>query len=278
MLQLTVHHDGIRSQRMDGIAIRLEKVLSQDYHVRRLPGLDRADPVFQPELVGPIQSVSADEQIDGHHFRFRKQDRIGVLPRLQPLTRELARMIREAGIDFSALPDEPADELMGRYTGAATIFGATGGVMEAAVRSAYTLITGQELEAIDITPLRGIEGVKEAEIPVADLNVRVAIAHGLGNARVLLDEIRDGKSPYHFIEIMACPGGCVGGGGQPFGFDLERRETRGQTLYQEDSALPLRKSHHNPRVTQVYEEFLEKPLGEKSHHLLHTKYTERGIK
>jgi NADH-quinone oxidoreductase subunit G len=192
-------------------------------------------------------------------------------------TRELARMLKEAGIDFTALPDEPADELMGRYSGAATIFGATGGVMEAAVRSAYTLVTGEELESIDLIPLRGLEGVKVAEIPVGSLNVKVAVAHGLGNARVLLDDVRDGKSPYHVIEIMACPGGCVGGGGQPIGFDLTRREERGQTLYREDSALPCRKSHQNPRITQIYEEFLERPLGEKSHHLLHTKYTERGI-
>jgi NADH-quinone oxidoreductase subunit G len=147
--------------------------------------------------------------------------------------------------------------------------------MEAAVRSAYKLITNEELENIDLIPLRGTDGIKTASIPVGDLEVKVAIAHGLANARVLLDEIREGKSPYHFIEIMACPGGCVGGGGQPIGFDMKLRNTRLESLYDEDSKLPLRRSHENPSIQKLYENYLEKPLGEKSHHLLHTEYTER---
>jgi NADH-quinone oxidoreductase subunit G len=191
-------------------------------------------------------------------------------------TRELARMIREIGIDFAKLPDEPANDIMGQYTGAGTIFGATGGVMEAALRTAYKLITGNELEKIDIQPLRGNKGIKTATIDVGGLNVNVAIAHGLSNARQLIEEVKAGKSTYHFIEIMACPGGCVGGGGQPIGFDMELRGTRGISLYNEDKALKYRKSHENPAINQLYKNFLEKPLGEKSHHLLHTSYTPRA--
>jgi NADH-quinone oxidoreductase subunit G len=190
-------------------------------------------------------------------------------------TRELAAMIREAGIDLANLPDMPAEQLMGAYTGAATIFGATGGVMEAALRTGYKLITGKELENLDITPVRGMEGIKTAKVKVGDLEVNVAVAHGLGNARKLCEEVKAGKSPYHFIEIMACPGGCVGGGGQPLSFDLARRSIRGTGLYSEDKALPLRRSHENPSVKKIYADFLVKPLGEQSHHLLHTKYTPR---
>jgi len=190
-------------------------------------------------------------------------------------TRELARMIKEAGIDFAGLPDEMAEPLMGMYTGAGTIFGATGGVMEAALRTAYKLVTGKELEDIDIKPVRGMDGVKAATVNVNGLEVKVAVAHGLGNARKLLDEVRAGTSPYHFIEIMTCPGGCVGGGGQPISFDMALRGTRGGVLYNEDKALPYRKSHENPSVKKIYEDYLEKPLGKKSHHLLHTKYTKR---
>jgi len=190
-------------------------------------------------------------------------------------TRELAAMIREAGIDLASLPDMPAEDLMGKYSGAGTIFGATGGVMEAALRTAYKLITGKELENLDIEPVRGMEGIKTAKVMVGDLEVRVAVAHGLGNARKLVEEVKAGKSPYHFIEIMACPGGCVGGGGQPLSFDITKRNTRSLGLYDEDKALTIRRSHENPSVHKIYEDFLVKPLGEKSHHLLHTKYTGR---
>ena len=190
-------------------------------------------------------------------------------------TRELARMIKEAGIDFASLPDEPAEELMGLYSGAATIFGITGGVMEAALRTAYKLVTGKELDKIDIEPVRGLDGIKTATVNVDGLEVKVAVAHGLGNARKVLDEVRAGKSPYHFIEIMACPGGCAGGGGQPLGFDMALSEVRGQTLYAEDRQLPYRRSHDNPSIKKVYQDYLKEPLGEKSHHLLHTKYTKR---
>jgi NADH-quinone oxidoreductase subunit G len=191
-------------------------------------------------------------------------------------TREIARMIKEAGIDFASLQDDPALELMGQYTGAGTIFGATGGVMEAALRTAYKLITGNELENIDIQPVRGIKGIKAATVDAGGLAIKVAVAHGLGNARTLLEEVRSGKSTYHFIEVMACPGGCVGGGGQPIGFDLSVRETRGCALYAEDKELTYRKSHQNPAIQKIYKDYLLEPLGEKSHHLLHTKYTDRN--
>ncbi len=200
-------------------------------------------------------------------------------------TRELARMIKESGIRFEDLEEAPADELMGSYTGAATIFGATGGVMEAALRTAYHLVTGGELENVDILPVRGMEGVKEAVVPLplpdgGTLELKVAVAHGLGNARRILDRIQaqlaaTGKSDYHFVEIMACPGGCVGGGGQPFGSTLGTREERGSGLYGEDRSLRSRKSHENPAVQRLYETFLGSPCSEKAHHLLHTGYGQR---
>ncbi|MDI6755607.1 MAG: NADH-dependent [FeFe] hydrogenase, group A6 [Thermodesulfobacteriota bacterium] len=192
-------------------------------------------------------------------------------------TRELARMIKSAGIDFVNLPDGKYDDPLGEYTGAATIFGATGGVMEAALRTAYEVATGKKLENVDFASVRGLEGVKEAAVPVDGLGeVRVAVAHGLGNARKLMDQLAAGTANYHFIEIMACPGGCVAGGGQPIPVNNEIRKLRAQALYQEDKQLKYRKSHENPSITKIYQEFLKEPLGEKSHHLLHTKYTKRG--
>lgn len=199
-------------------------------------------------------------------------------------TREFIRMIREAGIDFKNLPDEKADSLMGDYTGAATIFGATGGVMEAAVRSAFFLLTGENLPSPELKVLRGVmNGVQEATVehPKLPFPIRVAVANGLGNARKLLEKVKeqkakDGKSEYHFIEIMACPGGCVGGGGQPFGCELADRAIRGQGLYVEDTDLPLRFSHENPMITKIYEDYLEKPNSELAHKLLHTYYFERS--
>jgi iron only hydrogenase large subunit-like protein len=186
-------------------------------------------------------------------------------------------MIKEAGIDFVNLPDGKYDDPLGEYTGAATIFGATGGVMEAALRTAYEVATGKKLENVDFNAVRGLEGVKEATVPVDGLGeVRVAVAHGLGNARDLMDRLAAGKADYHFIEIMACPGGCVAGGGQPMPVNNEVRRLRAQALYTEDKQLKFRKSHENPSVIRIYQEFLKTPLGEKSHHLLHTKYTIRG--
>jgi NADH-quinone oxidoreductase subunit G/NADP-reducing hydrogenase subunit HndD len=191
-------------------------------------------------------------------------------------SRELGRMIREAGIDFGNLPDEEHDAPMGISTGAAAIFGATGGVMEAALRTVYEVATGLDLPSIDFHEVRGLEGIKEAEVVLGDMKVRVGITHGLANAKRILEMVRDKEREYHFIEIMACPGGCVGGGGQPIPTNMEIRKIRGNALYVADRQLPLRKSHDNPAVKQLYEEFLMKPLGEVSHRLLHTHYTGRS--
>jgi len=190
-------------------------------------------------------------------------------------TRELARMIREAGIDIATLEEEPFDDPLGNSTGAATIFAATGGVMEAALRTVYEIVEKKPLAEIEFTPLRGLEGIKEASVVLGGKEVRVAVAHTLRNARVLLDEIKAGASPYAFIEIMSCPGGCVGGGGQPFLPTDGKRLARARAIYSEDRKLPLRKSHENPSITAIYKDFFGEPLGHLSHELLHTEYRER---
>ncbi len=191
-------------------------------------------------------------------------------------TREAARMIKEAGIDFINLPDEEFDEPLGISTGAATIFGATGGVMEAALRTAYEVVTGKTLEKIEFDEVRGMEGLKKANVILNGLELKVAVAHGLSNAKILLEEIEKGESVYHFIEVMACPGGCLGGGGQPMPTNLEIRKKRAAGIYREDESKSIRKSHENPAIITLYKDFLDKPLGKKSHHLLHTHYTKRS--
>ena len=187
-------------------------------------------------------------------------------------TREVGKLLRRTGIDFYKLPPSPFDSWMGAYTGAAVIFGATGGVMEAALRTVYEVVTKKELDDVNFTFARGFEGIKEAEIDLDGTKVRVAIAHSLSNARQLMDQVRAGESPYHFIEIMACPGGCIGGGGQPITKANVKRIQRIEAIYQEDQAMAIRKSHHNPEVQVLYDEFLHEPLGHKSHELLHTHY------
>lgn len=202
-------------------------------------------------------------------------------------TRELALMIQQAGIDFEKLPEEDYDSIMGKSTGAAVIFGATGGVMEAALRTVYEIVTGKEVpfQKLNITPVRGMEGVRAASITINGtkpeysfldgVTVKVAVAHGLANAARLMDEVRAGKSSYHFIEIMACPGGCIGGGGQPIPTNLDIRKKRAEAIYEADMQLPIRKSHENPEIKQIYQEFLKEPLGHLSHTLLHTHYSKR---
>jgi iron-only hydrogenase group A len=194
-------------------------------------------------------------------------------------SRELGRMIKQAGIDFVNLPEGTFDAPMGQYTGAGTIFGATGGVMEAALRTVYAVVTNKNLPSLDITPVRGLEGVKEAAIEVGKLGeVRIAVAHGLDNARKLMDKVVEGTADYHFIEIMACPGGCVGGGGQSLPASNEKRMLRAQALYHDDKYVQkFRQSHENPAIKQLYETFLYEPLGERSHKLLHTHYVKRGV-
>ena len=195
-------------------------------------------------------------------------------------TRELARMIKKSGIDFANLPDEDFDEMLGESTGAAVIFGVTGGVMEAALRTAYEVITGQKLEKLEFTDVRGLEGVKEASYNLNGLDLKVAVAHSTGAASRLLDAVRSGEKSYTFIEVMGCPGGCVTGGGQPIVSPEERekhdpRVLRAQAIYAEDAAKSVRKSHENPSIMKLYEEYFEKPNSHKAHELLHTHYTAR---
>lgn len=203
-------------------------------------------------------------------------------------TRELGIMIKQAGLEFEELPEEKFDNFMGSSTGAAVIFGSTGGVMEAALRTAYEIVTGREVpfDGLNIEPVRGTEGeVREATIKIENVKpewsflegveLKCAVANGLAHAKNLWQNIRDGKANYHFIEVMACPGGCLGGGGQPIPTNKDIRTKRKMAIYEEDMGMPVRKSHENPEITEIYKDFLLKPLGHKSHELLHTTYTPR---
>ncbi|MGE5417595.1 MAG: NADH-dependent [FeFe] hydrogenase, group A6 [Acidobacteriota bacterium] len=193
-------------------------------------------------------------------------------------TREIGRIFQMAGIDFSKIPASKFDSWMGEYTGAAVIFGATGGVMEAALRTVYEVVTKKTLDNVNFTVVRGMEGIKEAEVDLDGTKVKVAVGHSLGSARKLMDQVRAGTSPYHFIEIMACPGGCIGGGGQPLTKNNKKRAERIDAIYVEDENLPVRKSHENQEVKKLYDEFLHEPLGHKSHELLHTHYHDKHKK
>jgi NADP-reducing hydrogenase subunit HndD len=202
-------------------------------------------------------------------------------------TRELGRMIKQAGIDFAELPDDNFDKVMGVSSGAGDIFANTGGVMEAALRTAWEIITGKPLpfDKLHVEPIAGLEGIKEASVTITgtvpewsfleNVTLKVAVSHGLGNAQKVIERITSGKAAYHFVEIMTCPGGCIGGGGQPRLTNDGKRKERIKAIYKEDESKKLRKSHDNPKIKQVYGEFLNIPLGEKSHHLLHTTYTVR---
>lgn len=197
-------------------------------------------------------------------------------------TRELSRMLKQAGIDLVNLPKEKSDHILGKYSGAGVIFGTTGGVMEAAMRSAYHFVTGQELEYVELTSLRGLEGIKVAQLKMGGKTIKAAVAHGLGHVHELLDEMQEAlknnqPAPYDFIEIMACQGGCIGGGGLPYGVNDKVRRARLRGLYHDDEDQKrLRCSHLNPYVTELYKNYLDKPLSEKSHKLLHTSYHKRA--
>jgi iron-only hydrogenase group A len=203
-------------------------------------------------------------------------------------TRELGRMIKQAGIDFNSLPEDRMDSPIGMSSGAADIFANTGGVMEAALRTVYEIVSGKPFpfENLHVKPIEGLDGIKEASVTFTEtvpewsflkgVTANVAVAHGLGNARQVIERVRSGKSQYHFIEIMTCPGGCIGGGGQPRLTTNEVRLARIQAIYKEDEGKKLRKSHENPEIKQIYAEFLGEPLGKKSHQLLHTHYHERS--
>ena len=190
-------------------------------------------------------------------------------------TRELGKMIRQVGLNFNDLPDEDFDTPFGVTTGAAAIFGATGGVMEAALRTVYEVVNQEPLASLDFHDVRGFEGIKEASVNLGGQEVKVAVAHTLKHAKTLIEEVKAGQSPYAFIEVMTCPGGCIGGGGQPYGTTNKKRVERIESTYRVDAAMPLRQSHKNPAITQLYETFLKEPLGETSHNLLHTHYTSR---
>ncbi len=197
-------------------------------------------------------------------------------------TRELARMINQAGIKFNELPEEKFDNPLGESSGAAVIFGATGGVMEAALRTAVETLTGEELPKVDFEAVRGIAGIKTATYNVAGMEIKVAIASGLANAKELLEKVKSGEETYHFIEIMGCPGGCVNGGGQPqqpahVHNTCDIRAIRASVLYNLDANMPVRKSHNNPSIKKLYDEFLEKPGSHKAHHILHTTYVKRSV-
>jgi NADP-reducing hydrogenase subunit HndD len=203
-------------------------------------------------------------------------------------TRELGRIINQAGIEFNTLPDDKMDSPLGMSSGAADIFANTGGVMEAAIRTAYEIVTGKELplEGLHVKPIMGLDGIKKASLKIEGAvdewsflegaKLKVAVAHGLGNARKIIEAMKSGEE-FHFIEIMACPGGCIGGGGQPRFTNDEVRQKRIEAIYKEDEGKKLRKSHENPEIIQIYEEFFGEPLGEKSHKLLHTNYNSRPL-
>ncbi len=192
-------------------------------------------------------------------------------------TRELIRMIQLRGIDLKDLESDTADTPFGERTTAGKMFGASGGVMEAAIRSAHFLVTGGEMGDLNVPAVRGFEGIKEATVKIGDLELVVAVANGVGNAKKLLDQIRSGRKEVHFLEVMTCPGGCVGGGGQPFDTDAEALKARMQGLYKLDRTEVVRASHHNQSVQRLYKEFLGEPLGHLSHKLLHTEYAQRSV-
>jgi NADP-reducing hydrogenase subunit HndD len=195
-------------------------------------------------------------------------------------TRELARMIREAAIDFTELPERQFDDPMGEASGAGVIFGATGGVMEAALRTVSEILNGKPSEDIEYNAVRGVEGIKEASVEAGGMTIKAAVAHGLANARKLIDKIKAGEAEYHFIEVMACPGGCVNGGGQPIQPSnvrswIDLRAERAKAIYEEDKELPVRKSHENEKMMKLYEEYFGEPGSHKAHELLHTHYVKR---
>ncbi|KAB3534881.1 ferredoxin [Alkaliphilus pronyensis] len=271
------------------------------------PGWIRYIEFFYPELLQHLSTCKSPQQMFGALVKSYYAEKMGLKPEdivvvsIMPCTakkteakreemhlndyydvdivittRELAKMVRESRIQLRELEEEDFDVPLGLSTGAAAVFGATGGVMEAALRTVYEVVTGDELDKIDFKNLRGIAGFKEATIPVGDLDVNVAVANGLKNAKILLDLIKEGKANYHFIEIMCCPGGCIGGGGQPIPATNSIKEKRIEAIYQVDLQSELRKSHQNPAIKELYEEFLIEPLGEKSHKLLHTHYIDRS--
>ncbi len=275
------------------------------------PGWIRYMEFYYPELMGNVSSCKSPQQMFGALIKTYYAEKNNIDPKniyvvsIMPCvakkfekkrdyenasgypdidasitTRELAKLIKEKGIMFNILPDGKMDNPMGEFSGAGVIFGATGGVMEAALRTAVEKITGETLGKLDFTEVRGMEGIKEASYKVGSLQVKVAVASGLSNAKVLCEKIKKGEADYQFVEIMCCPGGCVNGGGQPILDTYTRREVdykslRAKALYDEDKAKTVRKSHENPMVKDIYETYLGKPGSHKAHEILHTKYIKR---
>jgi NADP-reducing hydrogenase subunit HndD len=249
-------------------------VLSKTYYAQK----NKIDPAkIVMVSVMPCTAKKYEVYRSGEMFASGYQDIDVVL-----CTRELARMIKQAGVDFKSLPDEEADSILGEYAGAGVIFGATGGVAEAALRTAHYFITGTDLEKVEFTQIRGLQSVKEAIVEIGGNKISVAVAHGLNHVESVLAKIREAREngqppPYHLVEVMACPGGCVGGGGQPYMVTDEVRLQRAAALYADDSNKEVRFSHQNPYIKRLYEEFLEKPRSEKAEKLLHTSYESRPI-
>ncbi|HOY43444.1 MAG TPA: NADH-dependent [FeFe] hydrogenase, group A6 [bacterium] len=261
---------------------------------------------FYPDLLGHVSSCKSPHEMEGALIKSYYAEKTGIpakdiyvisimpciakkfeaqRPELKEVfadvdavltTRELARMIKNAGIDFTRLNDEHFDDPMGESTGAAAIFGAAGGVMEAALRTAHFFLTGKEMDNVEFTPVRGLQGVKEGEVTIAGLTIKIAAVSGLKNISAILDKIRSGENTYQFIEVMACPNGCINGGGQPINSDPDRVRKRMEAIYAIDRTLPKRASHQNEAVMRLYKEYLGEPNGHKAHELLHTHYVERS--
>ncbi len=252
----------------------MQGALTKTYYAEKA-GVDPKD-IFSVAIM-PCTAKKYEITRDDNMYASGQQDVDLVLT-----TRELTRLIKASGIDFAHLPAEEADSPIGKYAGAGTIFGNTGGVMEAAVRTAYALVVGKEMDDYNIEVVRGMDGVKRGSVDFNGTEIKVAVAHGMANVKELLDEVRVARDagqepPYHFIEVMACRGGCIAGGGQPYATTDEIRERRIAGLYKDDVNAIVRCSHQNPEIQQVYAEFLGKPLSEKSHHLLHTTYQARPL-
>ena len=271
------------------------------------PGWIRYIELNYPELLGHLSSCKSPHQMFGAILKSYYAEKQGIDPKkmyvvsVMPCvakkfektreqmpddvdavitTRELARMIKQANIEFRGLEDSKFDDPMGEATGAAAIFGTTGGVMEAALRTAYETVTGKELKKVNFEDVRGKKGIKKATVDLDGTELKVVVAHGLSNAKKILDEIKEGKADYQFVEIMACPGGCIMGGGQPIKTskvraEVDVRKLRADALYTIDEKSTIRKSHENPAIKKLYKEFLEKPGSHKSHELLHTTYVAR---
>jgi len=272
------------------------------------PGWVKFVEQFYPEFIPNISTCKSPQQMMGAVIKTLFADREGVdpsrivsvsimpctakkfecsRPEMAPhhlpdvdyvlTTRELAQMLRMFGVDLMSTESEEADTPFGERSTAGKIFGASGGVMEAAIRTAYYLLAGEELADLSIKNLRGLKGAKELHVRIGDLELGAAVVSGLGNARALLDQVRAGRSDLQFIEVMTCPGGCINGGGQPLGADLKAIQARMKALYKIDSEEAVRVSHRNESVARLYREFLGQPLGEMSHRLLHTRYMEREV-